>query len=264
MKHAWLSLVSVWLTRVLVVLAIAFFLVPIVIVGVMSFSSSDVLMFPPKSFGFRQYSSAFSSGDWWLAARTSLVVGAATAVVSCVIAILGVLAIARTRVKAANWVYGAALLAIVAPVAAVAVALYQVLAKVGLLGSMPGLVIAHCILGVPVSLLVLRAGLSGIPQTLELAAMSLGASRVQAWIHITIRLLASSFGAAFILTFLMSFDEAVFATFLGGAHVNTLPRAIFNSIRFGLDPVITAIATILMVATGVLAVVGSVLRRGRR
>ncbi len=58
-----------------------------------------------------------------------------------------------------------------------------------------------------------------------------------------------------------SFDEAVFVTFLGGAGQVTLPKAILNSARTGVDPVVMAIATLLMIGTSLLMLLA--LRFGR-
>jgi ABC-type spermidine/putrescine transport system permease subunit II len=80
---------------------------------------------------------------------------------------------------------------------------------------------------------------------------------------ITGRLLAPALCAAFLFSFLSSFDDAVLITFLGAGQVNTLSFAILVSLRTSLDPVVTAISTLLMVFTALLIGAGLSLRRGR-
>jgi ABC-type spermidine/putrescine transport system permease subunit II len=128
-------------------------------------------------------------------------------------------------------------------------------------GSLPGLVLAHAVLALPISIIVLLTMLRHIPQEYEMIAMSLGATRPRAAIYITCRLLLPAFVAAFIFAFLTSFDDAVLVSFLGGPSVVTLSKAIFDSMRFSLDPSISAISALLMVATGVLIAVASLFRR---
>ncbi len=84
--------------------------------------------------------------------------------------------------------------------------------------------------------------------------------------EITLRLAAPSLAAAFIFSFILSFDESVLVVFLGGADLVTLPAAVFAAVTVGLDPSITAIATLLMGATAVLMTIAgaSGRRRGRR
>jgi ABC-type spermidine/putrescine transport system permease subunit II len=76
-------------------------------------------------------------------------------------------------------------------------------------------------------------------------------------VGITLRLLSPAIGATFIFCFIHSFDEATFVNFIGGPGLVTLPKAIFDSIRTGLEPLITAISTLLMIATGVIMMVAS-------
>jgi ABC-type spermidine/putrescine transport system permease subunit II len=58
----------------------------------------------------------------------------------------------------------------------------------------------------------------------------------------------------FVLAVVTSFDEAVFINFIGGPGLTTLPKAILDSARLGVDPVIMAVATLLMVATSILMI----------
>ncbi|HVR05465.1 MAG TPA: ABC transporter permease subunit, partial [Solirubrobacteraceae bacterium] len=117
-------------------------------------------------------------------------------------------------------------------------------------------------LAVPVTMLVTSAAMSRIPVELELAAMVAGAGRVQAWLAVTLRLLAPAIAAGAVLAFVSSLDEAVLINFLGGPGQQTLPKAILDSVRYGLDPVITAIATLLMLATSLALALASRLARG--
>jgi putative spermidine/putrescine transport system permease protein len=152
---------------------------------------------------------------------------------------------------------------LILPISAYAVAMYGLYAQIGLLGSYWGLVLANLTLGVPVMLLVTSAAMSRIPVELELAAMVAGASRAQAWLAITLRLLLPAILAGGVLAFVTSLDEAVLVNFLGGPGLETLPKVILDSVRYGLEPVIAAIATLLMVATSLaMALAARLARRG--
>jgi len=147
------------------------------------------------------------------------------------------------------------------PAIAYAIAVYALFARLKLVDTFGGLLIAHTLMAIPYVILIVGSAINRVPQSLELVAMSLGASRWRAYWDVTIPLLMPAILASFIFAFITSFDEVVMASFLSGSSFLTLPKAIFDSIRYGVDAVITAIATILTVATAVLLTVSLLLRR---
>jgi ABC-type spermidine/putrescine transport system permease subunit II len=73
-----------------------------------------------------------------------------------------------------------------------------------------------------------------------------------------------SIAAGGVLAFVTSFDDAVLIVFLGGVDQTTLPKAILDSARFGVSPVITAVSTLLMLGMSLVAVAAVGLARRRR
>jgi len=150
------------------------------------------------------------------------------------------------------------------PIVAYAVALYIVYARAHIVGTTGGLVISHTIRALPFVVVIAGSAINRIPRELELVAMALGASRSRAVIGITLRLLMPAIAASLIFAFLTSFDEAVFVTFLGGPDLITLPKATFDSEQQSVDPVITAIATVLMLCTGAMMLIAVYWRAPRQ
>ena len=226
-----------------------FLLGPAIVVVILSFSNADYISFPPPSWGFRQYIALAGAEMWldsiWLSVRLAV----PTAILSVVIAVPTAFAIYRTPLPGGQILSLVGLLSLIVPISAYAVAMYGVYAIFGLIGTTLGIILAHTVLAFPLVLIVTTAALGRIPREIELVAMTLGASRLQAWIGITGRLLIPALITGFVFAFLASFDEAVFINFLGGPGLVTLPKAIFDSVRFGVDPLITAIATLLMLVS---------------
>lgn len=249
------------LGRLGVALSVAFLLAPAVVIVVLSFSGDDVLAFPPRSWGMRQYSELFSSEIWMPAIWLSLKLAAPSALLALLIGVPASLAIVRTRLPGRFALQIGGIAGMIVPVSAYAVAMYGVFAQFELLGSFWGLVIANAILGLPFVLVMGTAALTRLPVELELVAITLGASRLRAWVGITLRLMLPAIFGAAVLAFVTAFDEAVFINFLGGPDLVTMPKAIFDSVRYGVDPAITAIATLLMVATGALMSLPTLLRK---
>ncbi|MBX5441950.1 MAG: ABC transporter permease [Solirubrobacteraceae bacterium] len=249
---------------VVVTAAAVFLLAPALLTIVLSFSGDDRFNWPPESWGLRQYETLLESTDWldaiWLSIRIALPV----ALLSALIAVPAVIAISRSRLPGRALLQAAGVVALIIPVSAFAVAVYGVFVQLKLIGTYVGLVLANTVLAFPLALVVTAAAMSRVPVELELAAMTAGAGRARAWAGITLRLLAPAILAGCVLSFITSFDEAVLINFLGGSGQVTLPKAIFDSVRFGVDPVITAIATLLMVATSLLMLIALRLRRSGR
>jgi ABC-type spermidine/putrescine transport system permease subunit II len=245
----------------LLALVVLFMVVPTVIVILLSFSSDEFIRFPPSGWGFRQYATLASSDKWLEPLGRSLTLGISAALLAVLVGFPAVLALYRTTVPGREAAQFLGLGPLLAPSVAYAVALYGLFADLRLLGSFAGMLVVHVTLALPFVLLITGAAIARVPRELELAALSLGASRTRAWRDITLRLLLPAVVASFIFAFVVSFDEAIVTSFLSGIGFVTLPVAIFNSVRFGVDPVITAIATLLTVATALLLVVYGLLRR---
>jgi putative spermidine/putrescine transport system permease protein len=235
-------------------LAVLAMLGPVLLTVVISFSGDSFYDFPPSSWSLRHYREAFADPLWGSALGLSFEVAIAVAVLSAAVAVPTAFAVHRSRLPGRHAVYVAGLSGIIVPITALAVALYGVFSALGLRGSYIGLVLANTTLAAPVMLIVVTAAMSRIPVSLELAAMVAGAGKARAWIGITGRLLVPAVLAGGLLAFVTSFDEAVLISFLGGPEQTTLPRAVLDSARFGLSPVVTAIATLLMAGATVLAI----------
>jgi ABC-type spermidine/putrescine transport system permease subunit II len=253
-----------WAGRLAVTVSALFMAVPALFIAVLSFSNDPRIGFPPDSWGVDRYADVLTSGTWGAPIMLSLRVAAVTAVASLVIAVPAVLALKRGNIPGGGFLESASVSPMLFPISAYAVGMYAVFAETGLLGTFGGIVTAHVIHGLPLVIIILTTALDQVRPELELAAMTMGASRVRAWIGITLRLLTPAVAGAAIFAFVMSFDEAVFITFLGGPGLVTLPKLIFDSVQFGVDPAITAVATILMAVTAALMLIATRLRKDAR
>jgi ABC-type spermidine/putrescine transport system permease subunit II len=239
---------------------VTFLFAPVVVVVVMSFSNTPYLAFPPKGLGLRQFRSAFASEQWRDVTGRSLLVAGPVAVAAVASAALLVLGLQRTKLPFKEGIIGLCTLPLLVPGVAFAVALYDFFARAGLLDSFVGVILAHTVYILPIAVLVLWPAIRNISPDLELAAMTMGARRAEAWLGVTMRLLAPSLIASAIIVFLTSFDEATLVAFITGPNTTTLPKAILDSVSTGVDPTITAIATLLIFTTAALMTFAEVLR----
>lgn len=249
---------SALVVRVVIIIGM---LVPALVVVVLSFSNEKILAFPPHHWGFLEYRLLFGSSYWLQAIGQSFSIAIPVALLDILVGVPAAYVISRARFPGRGVLQAIGLAPLILPGVAYAIAMYTFFVQVHFIGSAIGLILAHVALGLPFVIIITTAALARMPADLELVAMTLGASRSRAMLGITFRLLLPAIGAAAIFAFTTSFDEATFVNFLGGPSVNTLPKAIFSSMRTGTDPVITAIATLLMVMTGIITTIASYLRR---
>lgn len=242
-------------------LIIIFMLTPAVLIAVLSFSGESSFRFPPREWGLDQYRELAGSDYWLGAIAKSFLIATPTATLCLIIGVPAAFGLNRTKMFLRGPLTALGLAPLILPGVAYAVAMYTFFIQIDLVGSTIGLILAHVVLSLPFVIIIVGAAINRIPPELELVAMTLGASRKRAMAGITLRLLMPAIAATFVFCFIHSFDEATFVNFLGGPELVTLPKAIFDSIRTGLDPVITAIATLLMVATGLVMGLATYWRR---
>ncbi len=120
---------------------------------------------------------------------------------------------------------------------------------------------AHVTFQIPFVTLVVGARLAGLDPALVEAARDLGASRWQAFRHVTLPLLGPGVLAAALLAFTLSLDDFVVSFFTSGPGTTTLPILIYASVKRGLTPEINALATLLVLASVATTLAVVLLRR---
>jgi putrescine transport system permease protein len=100
---------------------------------------------------------------------------------------------------------------------------------------------------------VVQSRLAGFDESLEEAAMDLGARPATVFLRITLPLILPALASGWLLAFTLSWDDLVITQFVAGPGSSTLPMVIFSKVRFGVTPDVNALATImvLVVATGI-------------
>jgi putative spermidine/putrescine transport system permease protein len=250
-----------WALTVFTGLVFLYLVFPILVVIPLSFSSGTYLSFPPPSFGFRWYENFFGRADWLSAAGLSLWIGAAVMALATVLGTPAAIALVRSRFPGKDMLVGFIISPLIAPVIIVAIGIYFFYARLGLVGNPFALVIAHTCLAVPFVVINVSAALQGFDERLEHAAMNLGATPWRTFWQVTFPIIRPGVFAGALFAFISSFDELVVALFISGSTAVTLPRKMWESIRFEIDPTIAAVSTILVVLTALIFLSAELLRR---
>jgi len=113
--------------------------------------------------------------------------------------------------------------------------------------------IAHISFSMAYVAVVIQARLAGFDDSLEEAALDLGARPTQVFLRITLPLIAPALLSGWLLSFTLSWDDVVISQFVAGPGSSTLPMVIFSKVRLGVSPDVNALATLMvtLVAIGV-------------
>lgn len=242
-------------------IVIALFLIaPILIVVPISFSSAQSFAFPPPGYSLEYYRTLFSSEEWLTAILNSLVIAGFTTVLTLVLTIPAAIGFVRYRFRGAGLFNLIIMSPLVTPHIMTALADYKVLAKIGLLGTHAGVIVAHTVLALPICFLSVCAALKGFNVNLERAAMSMGAGPIATFFLVTLPVLRPGLLVGALFTFLYSFQEPVVALFISGRRAATMPKMMFESIQLDADPVIAVVSTLLIAFAGLAIVVPAIYR----
>ena len=184
----------------------------------------------PLAYGLRYWGQVFKpSGDAFAALGTSILIAAITVVLCLLLAVPAGYALARARLK---W-RGVILLLLLSPQAFPSIAVYfniaRIFYRVGLNGTIAGVVLVHALHGLVIAVWIAAAAFAAVDRDLELAARNLGASPLRATLAVTLPLAMPGLVASAIFVFLESLDEFTGTYFVGVPEVTTLPLLMFTA-----------------------------------
>lgn len=251
---------SVAIRRAFLGLVMAFLTFPLVVIFISSFGTQELMQFPPARFGLRWYRVYLEDGAWLAATGRSLRVGFVSSLTAVAIGTLASVVLARRRFFGRTLLVGMVTGPAVVPHVIPAIGLFILAAGTGYLGREAFLMLAHATLALPFVILIVTDAVRQIDPSLERAARVFGAGPVRAFMLATLPLLLPSVGASWIFAFFISFDELAVALFVMSGN-ETLPLRIWQDLHFELNPVVTVVSTILIVATTLALLTAERLRR---
>lgn len=240
-----------WL-YILVGLVVFFLIAPTLIVVPVSFSSTTALVFPPRGWSLRWYEVFFSQEKWLGSTWISLQVALGTMVIATVTGVLAAYALHVGRFRAGNTIRTTLVSPLAVPTILIAVGIFFVYARLGgMLNTVHGIILGHCVVAMPFVILTMMAGFESYDMSQEMVARSLGATRLRAFLTVTLPQLKFSVATSMLLSFLVSFDELIISLMVASGPMSTLPRVTFATLRDDVDPTLAAVSTLMLVVTSV-------------
>ncbi|WP_447592800.1 ABC transporter permease subunit [Stenotrophomonas rhizophila] len=250
-----------WLSWSVLGLGFGFLYLPILLLMIYSFNESK-LATVWSGFSTRWYGELFNNRQILDALWISLKVAFWTACASTVLGTMAAMVMTRFKRFPGKTMFGALITApLVMPEVILGFSLMTLLVAMGGIPGFPArgvtsIWIAHVTFTLSFVTVVVSSRLQELDRSLEEAAMDLGAGRLKVFLQITLPIIAPALVAGWLLAFTLSLDDVVIASFVAGPSSTTLPMKVFASVRMGIKPEINALATLMVLAVSLAAVVG--------
>tara|TARA_R110002111_G_scaffold74187_3_gene118126 strand:+ start:806 stop:1612 length:807 start_codon:yes stop_codon:yes gene_type:complete len=237
---------------------------PLAVVTIYSFNASSSITVW-EGVSLRWYADVLygpESAKFKRAAINSFSIALIAATVATAIATAAATAIVRGgsyRLRAPS--IGLISLPIMVPEIVLAVAVLIFFNAIGFTRGYMTILVAHVAFCIPFAYLPIQARMQGIEDTYEQAAMDLYATKAQAFRRILLPLMMPGIISGFLLAFIVSLDDFIITNFVKGAGVETLPTAIFGSVKQGLKPNIMAISTMLLMLSIVMVTISYIVSK---
>ena len=244
-------------SRAMLVLGLVFLYLPILSLVVFSFNASRLVTVWDRvhSPTVKWYVELFSNDEVLAAAGLSIRIALIAATVSAALGTMAGMALARFGAfRGRALLAGMTAAPIVMPEVITGLSLLLLFVAMGHAIGWPRgvgaltIALAHITFCMAYVTVVVQSRLVGFDQSLEEAAMDLGARPHVVFRRITLPLILPEVISGWLLAFTLSWDDLVITQFVAGAGSDTLPMVIFSKVRLGVSPDINAVATLMIAA----------------
>ncbi len=229
-------------------LVLAFLYLPIVVLVVYSFNRSR-LNVVWEGFTLKWYGAVWTNAPLLGALQNSLLIAAVTTAASLLIGTAGAWLLYRYRFTGHRLIHALISAPIIMPEIIIGISLLSFFSAIAMPLGFTTVIIAHVTFCFPFVLIAVQARLHGLDPALEEAALDLGASPFQAFWHVILPLLRPAIIAGGLMAFTLSLDELIVTFFTASARSATLPLRIYGMAKVGLNPMLNALSTLLVVVT---------------
>ncbi|MNK72126.1 Inner membrane ABC transporter permease protein YdcV [compost metagenome] len=244
-----LSRCTVALPLIIAIAAYVFLVGPIAIIVAASLNSGQEIAFPPQDISLELYRAFFADPAWWKPALQSLLVALLTSLLALLVTLPAAYALNRCRFNGLKILELFFISPMLIPVVALGLGVYIFFSGVRLDNSTLGLVLTHSTLVMPFMFISISAGMRHTDPTLESVATLMGSGPLRTFFQVLMPQIRTSILVGLLFAFLISFDEVVVAYFITGPETTTLPVRMYSALRWEVSPVLTAVSSMLTIAS---------------
>jgi len=233
------------LKNLFVGLVFVFLYLPIVILVIYSFNSSEMnIIF--EDFTFDWYKTLFQNTNLINAFVNTLIVAVVSTVISTVIGTISAVGLHKYKFPFKNLINKLIYIPIVIPEIVLGISLLSIYTLMKLELGILTIVLSHIAFSIPYVIVSVRSTLASLTPNYEEAAQDLGANSLETFFHITLPLIKPGVVSGATLAFTLSLDDVVISYFTAGPGSNTLPLHIYSIIKTGITPDVNALSSLML------------------
>ncbi|TCS63411.1 ABC transporter permease subunit [Varunaivibrio sulfuroxidans] len=243
------------------ILGFSFLYIPIILLIIFSFNESR-LVTVWAGFSTKWYGALARNQSILDAAVVTLKVALMSSTLAVVLGTMAGFSLSRFRRFKGRTLFSAMIFApLVMPDVIIGLSLLLMFVAMGIDRGIVTITLAHATFSMCYVAVIIQSRLSSFDRSIEEAAMDLGCPPLKTFFLITLPVIMPAVVSGWLLSFTLSLDDLVIASFTTGPGATTLPMRIYSQVRLGVTPQINAVSTILIgiVAVGVL--IASILNR---
>jgi len=258
-----------------------FLIAPLVAIIPISFSKSPFMLFTegmlawppdPEAWSFRWYRYMVGictdknlttpcSNRWMVGTVNSFFVGSISTLVATILGTLAALGLSRPHMPFKALIMSILISPMIVPLIITAAGMFFFYAKINLVYTFTGIILAHVALSTPFVVITVTATLVGFDTNMTRASQSLGARPTRTFFKVIMPLILPGVISGALFAFITSFDEVVIVMFMASLDQLTIPKQMWAGIRQEISPVILCMATCLVALSIFLLTTVELLRR---
>jgi putative spermidine/putrescine transport system permease protein len=258
-----------------------FLIAPLVAIIPISFSKSPFMLFTegmlawppdPEAWSFRWYRYMVGictdknlttpcSNRWMVGTVNSFFIGSISTFFATALGTLAALGLSRPHMPYKGLIMSILISPMIVPLIITSAGMFFFYAKVNLVYTFTGIILAHVALSTPFVVITVTATLVGFDTNMTRAAQSLGARPVRTFFKVIMPLILPGVISGALFAFITSFDEVVVVMFMASLDQLTIPKQMWAGIRQEISPVILCMATCLVALSIFLLTTVELLRR---
>lgn len=242
--------------RVFVYVVVALMVLPVLVSLPVALTSASIIRFPPEGLSIQWFVEIVNDDLLMAAAWRSLVLATVASALAVALSIPCAFAIERGGLPGRTATETLITSPRTIPQIVIALALLIYFEQLGLAETFLALVLAHLLISVPFAFRTVLVSVAGLDRRQEWMSAILGAGTLTTFARIVVPQIKTGLIAAFIFTFILSFNNVTMALFLSGIGERTLPVEMFQRMYVGgMSPVIPAVSFLLAVIGAILFLV---------
>ena len=258
-----------------------FLIAPLVAIIPISFSKSPFMLFTegmlawppdPEAWSFRWYRYMVGicedkvlttpcGNKWMRGTVNSFFIGTISTLLATALGTLAALGLSRPHMPYKGLIMSILISPMIVPLIITAAGMFFFYAKINLVYTFTGIILAHVALSTPFVVITVTATLVGFDTNMTRASQSLGARPIRTFFKVIMPLILPGVISGALFAFITSFDEVVIVMFMASLDQLTIPKQMWAGIRQEISPVILCMATCLVALSIFLLTTVELLRR---